>query len=73
MKKQLAAEDFAARVNAAALARAPELVREWFPSGRRFGDLWLCEEIPDRPGFSCWVNLVSGQWQIFPQPNVPKP
>jgi hypothetical protein len=64
MKKQPTTEDFA-RVNAAALARASELVPQLLPGGRRFGDLYIVDEVHDRPGFGAWVHIPSGNWQIF--------
>ncbi len=53
------------QVAARALARSEELIPKWLPDGRRVGDLWLTDDVPDRPGFSCWVDLKTGRWMFW--------
>ncbi|MCX8133896.1 MAG: hypothetical protein N3D18_08020 [Roseococcus sp.] len=55
--------DFAA-INAAALARLPELVAQLLPGGRERRE-WVCGDLTGRAGRSCKVNLVTGRWADF--------
>jgi putative DNA primase/helicase len=56
--------DFEA-VNRAALARLPELCRQWLPSGRLIGREWASGSLRGEPGRSCRVNLTTGRWADF--------
>jgi putative DNA primase/helicase len=56
--------DFAA-INAAALARLPELLAHLLPGGRRIGREWVCGNLRGEPGQSCRVNLATGKWADF--------
>jgi putative DNA primase/helicase len=56
--------DFAA-INAAALARLPELLTQLLPGGRRIGREWTCGSLAGEPGRSCRVNLATGKWADF--------
>ncbi len=56
--------DFAA-INAAALARLPDLVRAWLPGGRQNGAEWVCGDTSGTPGRSLSVNTSSGVWKDF--------
>lgn len=58
------APDFA-RIAAAALARADELVPQWLARGRRVGREWLCGSLSGEAGDSCRVNLATGAWADF--------
>jgi hypothetical protein len=58
--------DFA-RINAAALAVLPTLLRRWLPDGNRTGNEWIAlnpRRADRRPG-SFKVNLRSGAWADF--------
>jgi putative DNA primase/helicase len=56
--------DFAA-INRAALARLPELCRQWLPGGRLIGREWTCGSLAGEPGASCKVNIATGRWSDF--------
>jgi hypothetical protein len=58
--------DFA-RLNAAALPRLPELVRQWLPDGRRVGQEWIARNPTraDRHPGSFSINLRTGRWADF--------
>jgi putative DNA primase/helicase len=56
--------DFAA-INAAALARLPELLAHLLPGGRRIGREWVCGNLRGEPGRSYRVNLATGRWADF--------
>jgi putative DNA primase/helicase len=56
--------DFAA-INAAALARLPELLTQLLPGGRLIGREWVCGNLRGEPGRSCRVNLATGRWADF--------
>jgi putative DNA primase/helicase len=56
--------DFAG-INAAALARLPELCRQWLPGGRLIGREWTCGSLAGEPGASCKVNIITGRWADF--------
>ena len=56
-----------ARIAAAALDRAPEIVARWLPDGRREGSEWVARNpmrADHRPG-SFKVNLRTGRWGDF--------
>jgi hypothetical protein len=55
------------RIAAAALDRAPEIVRRWLPDGRREGAEWSCRNPmrDDRKPGSFKVNLNTGKWGDF--------
>ncbi|RKQ72501.1 hypothetical protein [Oceanibaculum indicum] len=55
------------RVNAIALGRLPDLIRQWLPDGRREGNEWVARNptrADHRPG-SFKINLMTGQWGDF--------
>ena len=55
------------RINAAALARLPDLLARWLPDGRRQGHEWVAlnpRRSDSRPG-SFAVNLMTGKWADF--------
>ncbi len=55
------------RINAAALARLPDLLARWLPDGKRVGNEWVAlnpRRTDTRPG-SFAVNLISGRWGDF--------
>jgi putative DNA primase/helicase len=54
-----------AGINAAALARLPELLTQLLPGGRRIGREWTCGSLAGEPGRSCRVNLATGKWADF--------
>jgi putative DNA primase/helicase len=54
-----------AAINAAALARLPELLAHLLPGGRRIGREWVCGSLAGEPGRSCKVNIVTGRWADF--------
>jgi putative DNA primase/helicase len=56
---------FCAQVNAAALARYPELLYQWFPPGRVVGREFACCNLNGDSGKSFKVNLDSGRWSDF--------
>lgn len=58
--------DFA-RVNQAALAALPQLLRRWLPDGRQVGDEWVARnpKRADRHPGSFRINLRSGAWADF--------
>lgn len=58
--------DFA-RINAAALARLPDLLVRWLPDGRRSGYEWVAKNPTraDRHAGSFSVNMHSGRWSDF--------
>ena len=49
----------------ALLARAPDLVPQWLPGGRRNGHEWVCGSLQGGEGTSCSVNLNTGRWGDF--------
>lgn len=55
------------RINAAALARLPELLRRWLPDGRELGGEYVARNprrADRRPG-SFKVNMATGRWADF--------
>ena len=55
------------RINAAALARLPDLLARWLPDGKRQGHEWVARNprrADTRPG-SFAVNLITGKWADF--------
>ncbi len=55
------------KVNAAALAALPALLRRWLPDGRLVGREWTARNPrrPDRHPGSFKVNIDSGRWADF--------
>ncbi|MBF0562416.1 MAG: hypothetical protein HQL37_10420 [Alphaproteobacteria bacterium] len=55
------------RINAAAMARLPELLAKWLPDGRGSGNEYLarnpCRD-DHKPG-SFSINLMTGRWSDF--------
>lgn len=47
---------------AALLDRAPTLVPQWLPAGRRQGNRWYVGDFDGAPGKSANVNLLTGTW-----------
>jgi hypothetical protein len=56
--------DFA-RLDAALLARAEDLVSSWLPGGCRRGPEYVCGDLGGGKGHSCSVNLTNGKWSDF--------
>jgi predicted P-loop ATPase len=56
--------DFA-ELAAALLDRAPTLVPQWLPGGKRAGHEWICANLGGGEGRSLSVNLVTGRWADF--------
>jgi hypothetical protein len=56
---------FYAQVNAAALARYPELLYRWFPAGRVVGREFTCGSLNGDVGKSFKVNIDTGVWCDF--------
>ncbi len=58
--------DFAA-INAAALARLPDLLARWLPDGRREGREWVSRnpQRADHRAGSFKVNVATGKWGDF--------
>jgi hypothetical protein len=54
-----------AAINAAALARLPSLLREWFPHGKKDGHEWRVASINGEAGESFSVNTQTGEWAEF--------
>jgi putative DNA primase/helicase len=56
--------DFEA-INAAALARLPDVLARLLPGGRLIGREWTCGSLAGEPGASCKVNIATGRWADF--------
>lgn len=65
MAGQARYKGFFDEVNAAALARYPALLFEWFPAGRLSGNEFECGDIEGNPGKSFKVNPQTGKWADF--------
>ena len=52
------------------LASADTLVPAWFPQGRRHGHEWCVGSIHGEPGESLKINLRTGRWADFADPDV---
>ena len=55
------------RINAAALARLPDLLAQWLPDGRRQGREWVARNPVrhDEHAGSFSVNMATGRWADF--------
>ena len=53
------------QVNAVAMSRFPDLVREWFPNGKRRGKEWIVGNLRGDPGESFKINVETGRWGDF--------
>lgn len=55
------------RINAAAMARLPDLLARWLPDGRRISGEWVARNPTraDRRAGSFSVNLQTGRWADF--------
>jgi len=60
------------RINAAALASFPDLLRQWLPDGRRHGAEYVARNPrrDDRSPGSLKVNLINGRWADFALPDA---
>ena len=56
--------DFAL-IASAALARARDLLPQWFPNGRSYGKEFRTGNLRDDPGLSLSINLLTGIWKDF--------
>lgn len=52
------------------LASAETLVPAWFPQGKRHGHEWCVGSIAGEPGESFKINLRTGRWADFADPDV---
>jgi putative DNA primase/helicase len=52
-------------INAAALARLPDVLAHLLPGGRLIGREWTCGSLAGEPGASCKVNIATGRWADF--------
>jgi putative DNA primase/helicase len=64
IKRRPPRPDFEA-INAAALARLPDVLARLLPGGRLIGREWTCGSLAGEPGASCKVNIATGRWADF--------
>lgn len=55
------------RINAAALARFPDLLARWLPGGKRVGNEWVAlnPRRSDAKAGSFCINIATGKWSDF--------
>ena len=53
------------RIQAASLAQAERLLRDWFPAGKCVGKEFVVGSLAGEPGDSLSINTTTGKWSDF--------